>query len=157
MSTKRATKKRPAAKRTQRSQQSLLTVVIKASQWARGKKRGRRRKWAGDTNSLLNYDGSKCCLGIDASVCGLLDDQILDKPMPTAVTDTDDNDDIVGPYIGAWKQKIEGEDGDRHEAQELAVDINDDEGITDDERIRRLRSVFAAVKPPRRIVWRPDL
>jgi hypothetical protein len=76
--------------------------------------------------------------------------------MPSAVVNEDSN---TGPYIDAWMEKIANHrgDGDKCEAQELAAEINDDERITDDERIKRLRPVFAAVNPPRRLVWRPDL
>ena len=156
MSTKKeaAKKKREA----QRPRQSPLTVVIRANQWARGKMRGKHKKGR-DTigNALLNVeDKTMCCLGFDGIACGLSPEEITDVGFPQQVLS---KTDVAKSYKSAWKSRLKTDGNGEHSepAQYIAGDINDDDSITDDERIKRLRPVFAAVNPPRRLVWRPDL
>ena len=114
----------------------LMRVVIKSSEWARGDRLD---------YYLLNDDGTRCCLGIDARACGVKDDEL-------------------GRYFGpriSMAPKTYGKVWDQtsndsiYTLSSLAMDINDQSGLTDQERIDKLRPIFR--EAGRIIVWRPDL
>jgi len=158
VSTRTATKKSAAKKTARARQSSPLTVVIEASQWARGKMRGTRLRSYDEGNALLNDEScTMCCLGFDALACGLPPDAIREVGLPSGVKVSDiapvEEKRAVARYKKSWLRKLKDNRGQKISGEDLAAEINDDDSITDDERIRRLRPVFAAVSPPRRIVW----
>lgn len=141
------------------TKKKTLTTVIKGSVWARGKKRP-------EENSLINDNGTMCCLGIDAVSRGVSRELIDGASMPS---DVQDLDDLVPRPIRGWAArigdrpsllKVESDDGtplnSRDLLENLAARINDNKKTTDDEKIAKLRHVFAAVVPPRKIIWKPN-
>ena len=131
----------------------VLTTVIKGSLWARGGKRPA-------SNRLRNEDGTMCCLGIDAVARGVdlryLDDNCAyPRDIEVAPEDVqawsevaaDDLLEAVGLDAAAMSND---------HLEDAAAEINDNKDTTDDEKIAKLRKVFAAVDPPRRIVWLPN-
>jgi hypothetical protein len=147
---------------TGKRKRTPLTTTIVASKWARGGKRGNKPtddfdfgRIAGTT--LLNDDGTMCCLGFDA-----VQRQLKPNPgeiaMPSELVSQDKK------YAASWLKTVPNKvakqfrDDDPHidpndSLETAAVEINDDTSFSDDERIAKLRPIFAAVNPPRRIVW----
>lgn len=115
----------------------MKRVVIKSSEWARGGEQA---------NYLLGVDGSRCCLGIDAKAYGISDDLLYGEWVPN---------DLNGiqsciPWVSAWESLDTGVP-----LSDKAIAINDSEGLTDEERVAKLRPIFRAAG--RILVWRPDL
>jgi hypothetical protein len=127
---------------TGKRKRTPLTTTIVASKWARGGRHGNAKGIC--ATSLLNDDGTMCCLGFDAVQRGLCPEANRED-CPSDLYEQD------RAYAEAWQAKDATDDDISLES--LAVDINDDPEISDNERIKQLRPIFAAVNPPRRIVW----
>ncbi len=104
-----------------------LICTIDRSEWARGKKVPK------DSQSLLNEDGTKCCLGFLALKCQVPDDKIQDVGMPydlcpfeyNKLPILNDDGKVHGPYDG-WNK---------------FANINDDADILDKDREAKLRQL----------------
>lgn len=111
----------------------MKIIVIKSSEWARG---------PGKDRALLQGDGLRCCLGIDGRACGISDDLLLGAGTPSDLGNE-------------WGYEWESWDHDLYDSLEhAAADINDDENLTDEERIAELRPIFR--KAGRVIRWLPN-
>ena len=119
----------------------MRRMVIKGSEWHRG----------GSANNmdsrprLLTPKGKRCCVGIHARLCGIPDDHIRDVSWPTGM-DPKHITRCYVPWLGEQKQWYDLLN---------APSINDRPGLTDEERIAKLRPIFAKIGVT--IVWRPDL
>lgn len=123
-------------------------IVIRASEWLRG--------IPGD-GELRTKDGRMCCLGIDAVACGVNPALLVGKTMPRNLASrhaaTQYKRDWSRPAPIETLSVVKEWDNDKS-LGDVAAYINDDSGINDEERIARLRPVFAAAR--REIEWRPN-
>lgn len=112
----------------------LRPLVLKSSQWLRG-------KYVKIGGSALFVGGRKhqyCCLGILARECGLSSRKLLDKSVPADLLDRDkEREDF--PESLRW---CVGKDRQSSRDANLAIKANDDIGITDKVRLRRLAPIF---------------
>src|ERR1700722_8373439 len=84
-------------------------------------------------SALLLNDGSRCCLGHLAKACGVPDKLMLNVAMPYTLLDLDATEHAKLP-----------KELDVFTANVLA-NINDNSGIDDDERERRITEKFAEI------------
>ena len=144
---------------------SKRRLVIKGSEWARGEaKLPRNPDGDGASNALLNGDGTRCCIGIDGKSRGIPDNILLHCPAPWRLSSQvamghieikdKELEKIVDQYISDWRATLEIGD-EVLEREEHAVEINDALRMTDEERIKMLRPIFAEMDII--LVWRPDL
>lgn len=78
--------------------------------------------------------------------CGAGLDEIEGLSFPSEVASLEHS------YQDGWLAYVDEEHRDR---EGLAAFINDDLNLTDNQRLEKLRPIFASMNPPRRIVWRP--
>lgn len=116
----------------------MRTLILRNSEWARGKK----RHIVG--NALLNEDGTMCCLGIDAVARRIPKQLIKDRSLPSSI-DSDHDSPKVSRYRFEWMAVVPAPNdaGYSVELEELAAEINDDYLITDRKRVSLLRPIFA--------------
>jgi hypothetical protein len=115
-------------------------LIIKDSQWARGRTTG------------LNVDGRFCCLGLDALRCGIHPDDMQGKGSPEELL-TELDWSKAPAYFDRWVDEREGEVEDGYWTAK-AIDINDEHRCTDEERIEMLRPIFE--RKGIEIVWLPN-
>ena len=118
----------------------MKRMVIKGSEWHRGGK-----PQMGSLARLLTRNGSRCCIGIHARLCGIPDDHIAGIGQPEDM----DPKHVVACYR-SWIRTSDDSDicGD-------AMSINDDNMTSDEKKIAALRPIFAEIGVS--IVWRPEL
>lgn len=123
----------------------MRRLVIKGSEWERGKEHG-------DAALYLPHAGTYCCLGIHGRACGLSDDVMAGKGEPEELEIP--VEEIPKDYRKAWLREADGYVQSDERVSD-AIAANDNRYITDEERIERLRPVFREVGVT--LVWRPDL
>ena len=109
-----------------------MKLEIDRSKWLRGE--------GGVNSKLLRYsDGKMCCLGFLALECGFEDDEIRNRSNPSELNCS------PGQAGFGWlvKEIYVGPRGwDTSRAGEEAIDINDNEKLTQDQRERMLADLF---------------
>jgi hypothetical protein len=118
-----------------------VVVVIRASRWWRATKR-RREGAKSLTNGRLD-----CCLASDGRAFG-----VTTKDMRGAVNPCE-LDSAVSHKAREWEERWTATPASK---MDNAISINDDPSTTDDQKIEKLRPIFAALTPPRVIDWRPN-
>lgn len=122
----------------------MKRMVIKGSEWGRGKSGG----------LLLDpSSGRRCCIGIHAKMCGVADKLIARRGAPEHVWY--DIGDPEASDLSDWGDLWLEERGFNNVTCEDAIALNDDCAMSDDERIEKLRPLFREIGVI--IVWRPDL
>ena len=114
----------------------MKRMVIKGSEWHRG---GIIRM--GDSPALLTKGGKRCCVGIHGRLCNIPDDHIKDVGWPDMMT-KEHVTECYSPWVA-------------NEELFRASTINDHSDTTDEQKIAKLRPIFAEIGVS--IVWRPDL
>lgn len=108
----------------------ILTIV--RSQWYRGHRFG--------SYLLRAADGKMCCLGFDAIACGLDKEMIEQIGNPYEVV-VDWHDALPPEYLSSTRfDRVDNYNGETTQAQIIneAIQINDDEHISDEEREAKL-------------------
>lgn len=117
-----------------------MKFVIDRSKWRCGGD-GPFRRGIGPTH-MTNRDGFKCCLGQCGSQLGVPDDSMLLMATPCAVAvNWADAGERMSPVLVELTAGRLPEDSALSAA---AMDINDDENISHDEREAKLRELFAS-------------
>lgn len=136
----------------------MKTLVIRSSEWARGKIKRYDDPHQVHTNWLFDpYRNKSCCLGIHAFQCGISKAELRMEATPDelSVSAIKMATDFPWAQIAVYEEFNE-EYVITNCSREInvAMKINDDRDLTDDERIAQLRPVFA--KHGWEIEWRPD-
>ena len=100
-----------------------MKFTVNRKTWYRGKK----------GSSLLRPDGMMCCLGHLSIACGISSDMILNLAMPY------DMEHCYPEEYEKMPEKLKP----AHVAQGELASINDNYGMSDEERERRLTTGFA--------------
>ena len=108
----------------------MKEFIVKRSQWLRGGKDG---NGDGAVSRLRNSDGHKCCLGHVLTQCGLREEDIDDKRVPSEI-----DKKLEGEF--AFFRTIISEN-DKYLMNE-AMRVNDEYGISDQEREDNLKAIF---------------
>jgi hypothetical protein len=115
------------------------TLVIKRSRWLRGT----------EDTCLRDGHGDMCCLGFDAWACGVSADDIenISDPCDLYISISMDAADILWEdnLLSYFKTRMKFEAGGNTKDVELAIEINDREGISDTEREKRLIPVLKRI------------
>jgi hypothetical protein len=111
-------------------------LVIRASEWARGRS---------EPTAMLTDAGRYCCLGLDARRCGVPDDAMRGRLSPIGLPHCHRPTGYAARWIAGTRNSADSAG---------AIDLNDTMGLTDEERIHALRPIFA--KHGITIDWRPN-
>ena len=118
----------------------MLNVTVVRSKWARGKNRPIAKGYDNyKSTSLLNDDGSMCCLGFVCKSAGLEDEKILGVRVVSGVLKTrltkKEVDslglDLSGLVVQHIRYSDSYEDTSNHDK---LTQVNDDEQLTEEER-----------------------
>lgn len=115
----------------------MKTYYVSRKKWLRGQ--GEK------SSALLRKDGMRCCLGFVGEQCKIPRKALINKKTPISLK-VDIRDRWPKWMVGAGLH-INSEDA------YTAMRTNDDEGMTEREREKRLREIFRANGD--RIVFRP--
>lgn len=101
-----------------------------------------RATWArGDANfsRLLTYAGNRCCLGFMAKQCGVPDSVILDVRSPSGLDASDQQ------LLPKWLLDVDAERAQAGNSPNcyLAMEANDHNQLSDQEREKKLKEIFA--------------
>lgn len=118
----------------------METLVIKSSEWLRGKESSEA---ATKANSALNFNNRFCCLGLEAVRLKVEPDNLVGCNTPSEISSLLPN--------GCWMLSDSCSDSD--DAGDC-INLNDDQNTTDEEKIAALRPIFA--KNGVEIDWRPN-
>lgn len=111
--------------------------VVDRSKWRRG---GRTNEETHGETSLLNSRGFMCCLGFVCIQQGLSEEDIRLEGEPCSLSEySEEIDDAIGGLL----LNNDEEDGMvNSDLAQKAIDINDNESVTDAEREAALSSLF---------------
>lgn len=112
----------------------MKKLIIDRNIWIRGTSEGKYKN--GETSMLLTHNGSRCCIGIHLSQCGLSDNLLQGRCYAE-----DSEVKLQIPDNAKWL--LENIYGGRSELADTLYGVNDDSKITEEHREKEIIRLFA--------------